>query len=65
MKTPKAISSRDITVGPVAIKVYLLDNGQTVIDEGDVYKATSLMLSGQLRIEEVEMLKAAIEGQVH
>ena len=65
MKTPKAISSRDITVGPVAIKVYLLDNGQTVIDEGDVYKATSLMLSGQLRIEEIEMLKAAIEGQVH
>ena len=65
MKTPKAISSRDITVGPVAIKVYLLDNGQTVIDEGDVYKATSLMLSGQLRIEEIEMLKAAIAGQVH
>ena len=65
MKTPKALSSRHVTVGPVAIQVHLLDNGQTVIAEGDVHKAISLMLSGQLRIEEVEMLKAAIEGQVH
>lgn len=61
--TPKAISESTIRVCGIEVKVFILDDGQRVIDKDSMDKVFALMSTGKLPAAEAARLARWAKGK--
>ena len=66
MALPKAISESVVTIGHLSIRVYVLENGQRVVNAEDAERFFEALEAGDIkRDHDLDRAVAAVNGEIN